>query len=167
MFELKLITKDAVPSALAKAERYRLLNQPEQAESICQDILAADPENQPALVHLILALTEQFNTGESGRVSEAQALLPRLQREFDRAYYGGIICERRARALLSTGSPGAGLVAYDWLRQAMEWYEKAQLMSRPGNEDAVLRWNTCARYLNRNPELIRSAEERAEPMLLE
>ncbi len=166
MFQLKRITKDAVPAALTKAERYRLLNQPEQAESICQDILAADPENQAALVHLILALTEQFHAGESGRVSEVQALLPRLHREFDRAYYAGIICERRARALLANGSPGAGVVAYDWLRQAMEWYEKAQQMSRPGNEDAVLRWNTCARYLNRNPQIVPS-EERAEPLLLE
>ncbi len=167
MFEIKPLSKDAISPALAKAERYRLLNEPEQAESICLDILAADPENQPALVHLILATTEQFSTAESGGVSNAQALLPRLHREFDRAYYGGIICERRARCLLAGGSLGAGFIAYDWLRQAMEWYEKAQLTSRPGNEDAVLRWNTCARFLNRHPQFVRPPEERGEPLMLE
>lgn len=167
MFELKKLSPEAVPAALAKAERYRLLNEPEQAESICEDILAAEPENPQALIHLILALTEQFASGESGRVSEAQSLIPRLHREFDRAYYAGIICERRARALLANGSPGSGFIAYEWFRQAMEWYEKAQIMSRPGNQDAVLRWNTCARFLNRHPQFVRPAEERAEPMLLE
>jgi len=167
MFELKPLSEDAIPAALAKAERYRLLNQPEQAESICLDILTASPDNQQALIHLILALTEQFHDGESGRVSEAQALLPRFHREFDRAYFAGIICERRGRSLLAHGNPGAGYVAYDWLRDAMGLYEKAQAMSRPGNEDAVLRWNTCARYLNTHPQIVPPAKEPAEPMLLE
>lgn len=167
MFELKRLSPEVVPAALAKVERYRLLNEPEQAESICQDILVTDPENQPALVALILALTEQFVGDSSGRVTAAQALLPRLHREFDRTYFKGIICERRARALMVNGSPGAGFVAYDWFREAMHWFEKAQTMSRPGNEDAVLRWNTCARFLNEHPELVPSSEERSEPMLLE
>lgn len=167
MFELKPLSVDALPTALAKAERYRLLNQPEQAESICLDILAASPNDQQALIHLILALTEQFHDGESGRVSEAQALLPRFHREFDRAYYAGIICERRGRSLLAHGTPGSGYLAYDWFRDAMNWYEKAQAMSRPGNEDAVLRWNTCARFLNGHPHLVPPPQERPEPMLLE
>jgi hypothetical protein len=167
MFDLKPLSKEAIPGALAKAERYRLLNEPEQAESICLDILAVDPENQPVLVHLILALTEQLHTGEAGRVSDAQALLVRLHREFDRHYYAGIICERRARSLLSHHSPGSGYVAFDWFQAAMKSYEVAQTMSRPGNEDAVLRWNTCARHLNRNPQIVPQPEERGEPMMLE
>lgn len=167
MFELKSLSQEAIPGALAKAERYRLLNEPEQAESVCLDILAIDPDNQQALIALLLAVTDQFAGGVSERVADAQALLPRLHREFDRAYFGGIICERRARALLALGTPGAGFVAYDWFCEAMRRYERAQTMSRPGNDDAVLRWNTCARFLNSNPQLLRAPEERAEPMMLE
>jgi len=167
MFELKPLSKEAIPGALARAERYRLLNEPAQAESICRDILAADPENQPALVALILALTELFAAGMSARVSDAQELLPRLHSEYDREYYAGIIYERRARALLSQGGPGSGFIAYDWLREAMHWYEKAEAIRPPSNDDAVLRWNTCARFLNRHPHLAPSPEERAEPLQLE
>ena len=43
--ELKRISQAALPAALAKAERYRLLNEPEQAESICRDVLAVEPKN--------------------------------------------------------------------------------------------------------------------------
>jgi hypothetical protein len=34
-FDLKPISIASIPRALEKAERYRLLNEPEQAESIC------------------------------------------------------------------------------------------------------------------------------------
>ena len=60
MFQLKPLHKDAIPAALAKAERYRLLNEPGEAESICLDVLQVDPGSQDALVMLILALTDQF-----------------------------------------------------------------------------------------------------------
>jgi len=50
MAELKRLHKDAIPAALEKAERYRLLNEPGEAESICLDILAVDPDNQRALI---------------------------------------------------------------------------------------------------------------------
>ena len=59
-FNLKPMSKDAVPGALAKAERYRLLNEPGEAESICLDILQVDPQNEDALVMMLLALTDQF-----------------------------------------------------------------------------------------------------------
>jgi len=45
---------------LTKAERYRLLNEPEEAESICRDILDVDPTHEAALVNFLLALTDQF-----------------------------------------------------------------------------------------------------------
>jgi len=167
MLELKRLSKEAIPAALAKVERYRLLNEPEQAESICRDILATDPGNQQALVALILSLTDQFADGISGRLNDAQAQLPRLQAEYDRAYYAGIIFERRARALLTRGSPGSGVIAYNWFREAMRWYEKAESLRPPANDDAVLRWNTCARFLNRNPHLAPTPEEKTEPIQLE
>ena len=92
MLELKRLSKEAIPAALAKVERYRLLNEPEQAESICLDILAVEPDNQQTLIALILSVSDQFAGGASERVADAQALLPGLHREYDRAYYAGIIC---------------------------------------------------------------------------
>ena len=50
MAELKRILPSAAPVALEKALRYRLLNEPMQAESICRDVLEVDPSNKEALV---------------------------------------------------------------------------------------------------------------------
>ena len=163
--ELKSLHKDAIPGALAKAERYRLLHEPWQSESICQDVLRIDPENEQALVTLILALTDQFDKG--ARVEEAKALIPRLAGEYDRAYYSGIISERRAYSLLHQARHGSGPTIYEWLREAMEWYERAEAKRPPHNDDALLRWNTCVRVLARNPELKPAVEEHREAILSE
>ena len=162
MFELKAISREAIPKALEKAERYRLLNEPEEAESICLDVLQVDPDNQQALITLLLALTDQFEMRLSA--SRPQELLPRLQGDYERAYYAGIICERKIRALLNQGSPGARSAAYDGLREAMEWYEKAEAIRPPGNDDARLRWNACARLI-RQHHLSAAQEERTQYML--
>src|SRR5262249_52321925 len=124
MFELKPLGPSAVPRALEKAERYRLLNEPEEAESICLDVLAVEPANQDALVTLLLALTDQFRGGCGDCFSRAHDLLPRLSGEYERHYYAGIICERRGTAQVDHGGPGSGATAFEWLRQAMDWYEK-------------------------------------------
>ena len=150
-FDLKPISKEAIPAALEKAERYRFLNEPREAESICRDVLRADSENQAALTTLILTLTDQFGKGYKVSVSHAQELLPRLTSAYDRAYFAGVICERWAKAQMAEGAPG--YAAYEWVRQAMEWFEKAAPLGSKGNEDANLRWNTCARILRRNEEL--------------
>ena len=165
MFELKPLTREAIPAALAKAERYRLLNEPALAESICLDILAIDPGNQAALVILILSLSDQFEHG--GSAGEARALLARLDDEYSRAYYAGIICERQARASMHLDRPGSHFHAYAAFRDAMEWYEKAEGLRPAGNDDALLRWNTCARLLARNPHLRAEPEVRAEAILSE
>src|SRR5262245_41959958 len=120
MFQLKPISAAAIPEALEKVERYRLLNEPAQAESICLDILSIDPDNQKALVMLLLSLTDQFGSG--GAASHARSVISKLKSEYDRAYYSGIICERAARALLEYGAPGSAFDSYDGLREAMEWY---------------------------------------------
>src|SRR3954462_1479516 len=99
MFQLKQISKESIPEALEKAERYRLINEPWLAESICFDILEIDPENSKAVVTLILAITDQFGTPEMVEVSDARQLLPRLNNEYQRQYYAGIICERQAKAI--------------------------------------------------------------------
>ncbi len=149
MFELKRIGPEAIPAALDKAERYRLLNQPEAAESICEDVLAIDPDNQPALISLLLALTDQFHQGDAGSFHHARQILPRLHDEYDRCYYAGLIWERRASARLSEAAPESSRVAYPWLCKAMESYDKAETLRPHGNDDALLRWNTCARLIDR------------------
>ena len=70
MFELKPLHPDAVQAALARAERYRLLNEPSEAESICLDILAVEPDNQPARIMLLLSLTDQFDTAPGAHLRD-------------------------------------------------------------------------------------------------
>lgn len=146
---LKQISPDGIPHALERAERYRLLNDPAQAESICRDVLAVDPDNQTALRALILALTDQFNAGGAAAAArEARGHIDQLDDEYDRAYYTGIVYERETRAYLERTNVVRS-AAYDGLRHAMEWYERAEALRPPGNVDAVLRWNSCVRTLER------------------
>jgi hypothetical protein len=162
-FQPKPISKEGVPTALEKAQRYRLLNEPAAAESICLDVLAVDPENQQALVMLVLAITDQLRDELSAGLHRARKTLADVRDDYRRTYYGGIICERYAMALLRHGAPRAEESAYRWLREAMEWYEKAEAMRAPGNDESILRWNTCARILARNPALAPAAEETYQP----
>lgn len=166
MFALKKISVEAVPAALARAERYRLLNEPEEAESICEDVLAADPGNLEARITLILALTEQFKQNEPVLVARAQALAAGLDTEYARAYYSGLVAERHTRALIARGGPGAGLPAGDWLRSAMRAFERADEIGAPGNDDARLRWNACVRLAERHPHLVTPAEEERGALLM-
>jgi hypothetical protein len=148
--ELKPISLASVPAALQKAERYRLLNDSACAESICLDILEVDRENQQALITLILSITDQFEEEPAEGVQRARDVLPRLKDEYKRAYYSGIICERRAKAQLRRHALGAADVAAEWFHHAMEWYEKAEALRPSGNDESILRWNTCARMLSRH-----------------
>jgi hypothetical protein len=158
-FEPKPITREGVATALRKADRYRLINDPSSAESICRDVLIVEPGNQEAIVTLLLAITDQFGGAPTEGVRRAQELLPRLDDEYDRAYYAGIICERCAKAQLRSNMPGSGEMAYDWLREAMDWYEKAEARRPAGNDESILRWNTCVRLLARYPQLKPRTEE--------
>lgn len=161
MFELKLLHPEAIPKALEKAERYRLLNEPGEAASICQDILRIDPDNQKVLVTLLLSLTDRFEEfGDD--VRRAREILPRLQDAYERAYYSGIVSERQAKAQLKRGGPGSGYAAHAGLRDAMNSYEKAETLRPPGNDDAILRWNACARIFAERPDLVAAPEDRGE-----
>ncbi|HPA15386.1 MAG TPA: hypothetical protein PKV75_08985 [Desulfobacterales bacterium] len=154
MFELKSLSKETIPAALNKAERYRFLGEPVEAESICLDILDVEPDNEKALITLILALTDQFGQRQNPNAfKEALDSVSRLKDDYNKAYYTGIIYERRAKAHLNQPVPGAGHVAYGWFAKAMEFFEKAIAISPAGNEDAILRWNTCARIQIRNPSV--------------
>ena len=162
-FELKQISGAGVAEALQKAERYRLLNEPTLAESICLDVLRIEPDNQQALVMLLLALTDQFGHGVSP--SKAREILPRLSSGYERHYYAGIIWERLAHAQLRAASPNATFTAHDGFTKAMAEYDKAGAVRPPANDDALLRWNTCARILMRNPNLRARPDEAFEPIL--
>lgn len=166
MFELKPLSLEAVPRALAKAERYRLLNEPGEAESICRDALQVDPDNDQLRAMLVLALTDQFDdstalSGEALKVSDD------LHDPYERAYYTGIVWERKAKAQLRRESLGLGPQVYAWLREAMNWFERAEGLRAPGNDDAVLRWNCCARLIMKDHRLVPASEEHAEPLFLE
>ena len=150
-FSLKSISTDGVPKALEKAERYRLLNEPSLAESIYLDILEILPTHQQALVSLLLARTDQFYSGVT--MESAQEVLKRIEGEYERAYYAGIIWERKGHSYLHQGGLGSSANAYHALHEAMKHYERAEALRPPGNDGAILRWNACARVLMRNPEI--------------
>jgi len=150
MFELKSLSKEAVPAALEKARHYRLLNEPGAAESICLDILEIEPDNQEALVTLVLAMSDRFARDYAIGDAQIQDYLSRIQDEYERAYYTGIIYERRAKAVLDRGTPLSASNAYELFRQAINWFEKAEAIRPAGNDDAILRWNGCARIVMRN-----------------
>lgn len=165
MFPLKKLAADAIAHAFERAEHYRLLNQPWAAESICLDILEAQPGHQDSLRVLLLARTDQFGGETPGIVEKAREVLAQLTGEYERLYYAGIIAERRAIAKLNQRAPGAGFVAYEWIREAMVWYEKAGAIRPPGDDDAVLRWNTCARLLANSPHIVPRGDDTVEPVI--
>ncbi len=163
IYELKKLSRDGVNAAMEKAERYRLLNEPQEAESICLDVLAVDPGHAHARITLILALSDQLGQ-ELGRFDQAMEVVARLS-GYERAYYEGILCERRGKAHHKSGGPFAGNIAYDWFRRAMDCFEAAAASRPAGNEDALLRWNTCARLLMRHADLAPRVEEAGETFL--
>jgi len=162
LLELKPLSREGVQGALDKAERYRLLNEPAEAESICLDVLAVDPDNQRALVTLLLAHTDQFDDELADGVRRAEEAAARLKDEYSQAYYAGIICERRGKAQLKRSNPGSGYVAYQSFHDALERYKRAEALRAPGNDDALLRWNACVRILTGHPNLRPAPEERQE-----
>ena len=155
MHELKIISAEAIPRAMQKAERYRLLNQSWATESICLDILQVEPEHQQVLVMLLLSLTDQFGAEPRELARRARVVLGRLSDPYQHHYYAGIIDERLAHAQLALGAMHAEAMAHASLRAAMASFEKAEALRKSGNDDAILRWNTCARTLER----LRLAEE--------
>ena len=150
-FDLKSISTESVPKALEKAERYRLLNEPSLAESICLDILAVSPSHQQALISLLLARTDQFGYGAT--MKSAEEVLMRIEGAYERAYYTGLVWERQGHAYIRQRGHFSHANSYHALRQAMEYYEQAAALRPQGNDDAILRWNACARVLMQNPEV--------------
>src|ERR1041385_1678407 len=158
--QLKTISKNGISEALAKVQHYRYLNQAEEAENIGRDILAVDPENQMTLRQLGLSLTDQFVGALSDGFHEAQAWFEKLSSPYERAYYQGILHERRAQAQLRAGHTAHSLMAS--FENAMQCFEEAEKIRPQGNDDALLRWNRCLRLMQGLPDLVRSEEHTSE-----
>jgi tetratricopeptide (TPR) repeat protein len=144
-YKLKYISIAGIPEAIAKAELYRSLNEPEEAESICRDILNIEPQRQLALRLLGLALTDQFAGGASDRYREAEQIFQQLSDPYERLYYAGILHERRAKAQFSAGVPPHTLLPL--FEQALHSFAEAEKVRPLGNDEAILRWNRCVRLL--------------------
>lgn len=145
---LNKINVSAIPAALEKARQYRSLQEPEQAESICLDILEVDADRHDAKLTLILSLTDQF--ARSGQLLDPKRVLKlvdQLPQEYERLYYRGLVSERRGRAMLNESMSRS--FTWEYLREAMQWYEKAQSLRPEHNDDAILRWNACLRTMRR------------------
>lgn len=154
--KLKTIATSGITEALAKAQLYRFLNEPEEAESICQDILLADPGNQSALRLLGLSITDQFTGDVSDRVAEAESTFRALSAAYGQHYYLGILSERRAKAQMRARRPSYLVVAL--IEDAMRHFEEAEKLRPQGNEESILRWNRCLRLLEKLP-----SQETAQP----
>jgi len=156
----KTISKNSIPEALSKVQHYRYLNQAEEAESICRDILTVDPENQTALRLLGLSITDQFTGAMSDHDKEAEACFEKLASPYERSYYLGILYERRAKAQMRAGHMAHSLLVS--FQNAMQCFEEAEKIRPQGNDDAMLRWNRCLRLLQSIPELSREREHAFE-----
>jgi hypothetical protein len=148
--KLKTISKSGIAEAIAKAELYRYLNEPEEAESICRDILAADPKHMLGLRTLGLAITDQFTGGPGDRYSEVEKIFSSLADPYERSYYTGLLCERRVKAQLRAGRAPHTLLPL--LEKALQCFAEAEQVRPPGNDDAILRWNRCVRLLESQPD---------------
>ncbi len=146
-FSYKTVSRESIPDALEKAARYRLLGEPEEAESVCLDILQADPGHQEALVSLILAVTDQFRKERRPRVDLARRCVAQLDDEYSRRYYTAVVSERDALAYLDQGNvPSLALLRFI---EAMEQYAQAEEVRPPGDDSPILRWNACLRVIRR------------------
>jgi hypothetical protein len=163
MFELKKLHAAAIPEALRMIERYRLLNEPREAESICLDVLEIEPQNGQALIGLLLSLTDQFDMGNAtGPAKRAMSVVPRLASDYERAYYAGLVHERMAKARLKRGGPRSSFVAHEELTEAMQCFEAAEKVRPPANDDAILRWNACARLIMGRDDIRHEPEDQIQ-----
>lgn len=161
--ELRPLSEDRIPAALEKAAHYRRESEPGVAESICLDVLAVQPDHQDALGILLMARADQF-AARPEALSAARELLPRIRDEARREYYAGVVCERHAKTLLQGRRSRARTAARGQLRRAMVHFERAYALAHD-DDDALLRWNACARLLGREPHLDVGPAGEPEPMI--
>ncbi|MCM3902581.1 MAG: hypothetical protein ND866_12820 [Pyrinomonadaceae bacterium] len=146
---LKPISVACIAEAISKAEVYRYLNEPGEAESICRDIISEQADHQTALRLLGLAITDQFTGEVSDRYSEAEQVFRSLTSEYERVYHLGILQERKAKAQLRAGRPPHNVYAI--FEEAMRFFEAAEKIRPADNDESILRWNRCVRLLQSRP----------------
>jgi len=147
--ELKRLPASSLQAAVAKAAHYRDLNQPEEAESICHDVLSVDPAHPDALKILGLALTDRFATGHVGLLEEAVRVFEHLPDAYQRTYHLGVAWERAAKAHLERHEIHSAAAAFE---NALKFFEEAEGL-RPDLPDPLLRWNRCIRLVSTNARL--------------
>ena len=144
-YRIKRLRPDGIAAAIEKADKYRELNQPDEAESICRDVLAIDAAHQLGLRTLGLALTDRFAANTGARFAEAKAVFARLTDPYERAFYTGLAYERQAKAQLAVHLPiGAVRTLLD---HALAHFDEAERLRPTGTDDPILRWNSCVRLL--------------------
>jgi hypothetical protein len=155
---MKRLSESQVEQAWEMAEKYRDLNQPDEAESICHDILDVVPHHQAALKTLGLSMTDRFPGRWTDLHKQALAVFAKLDSEYDRIYYTGVAWERRGKAQLEEV---AGRGAFDAFTEAVQLFERAAALA-PGKAEPILRYNRCVRALSTHPVLIATAERESD-----
>jgi tetratricopeptide (TPR) repeat protein len=148
-YVLKRLPAAKLDAAIEKAAHYRDLNQPEEAESICRDVLDVEPGHQTAWKLLGLALTDRFSSGLVGLLEEAVQAFEHLADEYERVYHVGIAWERAAKAHLERDEAHSAVTSFE---HALRLFERAEGM-HPDSPDPILRWNRCVRLLSSHPSL--------------
>lgn len=158
-WELKPLGARNLSAAVTLAKHYRDLNQPEEAESICRDILAVSPDNEDALRTLGLALTDRFPSAWMTLFDEACATFAKLRSEYERVYYTGIAWERYAKAQIEAGRVDNAVHAFE---EAIARFLEADKLGSPDDPAPVLHYNRCVRALTTHPEIVRASLEPRE-----
>lgn len=156
--DLKILETGEIDAALAAAEACWSRSEVEVAQSICQDILEADPDHPTALELLFLSRVALLSKGLPKGVERAQELIPRFGSEFDRAFFSGVLRETQARYLLERRGRHSSFVAYSWFRHAMDDFDEASTKD-PNRPEPRLHWNACLRTLQANPQCVPAPEE--------
>ncbi len=159
-YELKRLADKNLEKAISLAKHYRDLNQPEEAESICRDVLEVAPENVEALRTLGLALTDRFPTSWMTIFEEACGVFKKLPSDYERAYYVGIAWERYAKAQLESGRAHNAIHAFE---EALAKFEEASTFAPKDDPAPILHYNRCVRALTTNPELTRASTVPHQP----
>src|SRR5262249_36960706 len=116
-----------------------------EAVPIGHCIQAHEPNHQVARPLLRLAITDQFTGDTSDRYAEASRAFEALTSDYERAYYCGILEERKAKAQLRAGRPPHTVTPT--FEDAMRLFEEAEKIRPPDNDDAILRGKRCVRLL--------------------
>jgi tetratricopeptide (TPR) repeat protein len=155
-WELKALGARNLVTAISLAKHYRDLNQPEEAESICRDILAVAPDEADALRTLGLALTDRFPTSWVTLFDEACTIFAKLKSDYERIYYTAVAWERYAKAQLENGRGHNAIHAFE---EAMRGFEEAERIGPADDPAPILHYNRCVRALTTHPELVRTSQE--------